>query len=141
MLAPSCTAPAVTRAPARLQRSHSRLDVLYLQPLLETALPSAPDISCLPAHRLLPEQHPRVLGLSTASPCPCLRLRTLYVHDPESLLASKSSELVTFGAAATSLFRHMGSKRLTFGREAQGPVLHLCTSYLPVAAFKNTVCN
>lgn len=52
------------------------------------------------------------------------------MHDPESLLASKSSELVTFGAAATSLFMCMGSKRLTFGREAQGPVLHLCTSYL-----------
>lgn len=41
----------------------------------------------------------------------------------------------------TGLFRDMGSKRLTFSCEAQVSVLRLCMSYLPVAAFKNTVCN
>lgn len=41
---------------------------------------------------------------------------------------------------AAGLFRDVGSKRLTFSGKAVS-VFHLCMSYLPVAAFKNTVCN
>jgi len=103
MLASSLRASTVTRTPVQLQQAE------WL--LTGQALPAAHggDNPCCLNNPVAPAcQHPgcplkagpcKPQGLSTASPCPCLRLRKCCVDGPESLLARKHSKLVRFGAA------------------------------------------